>query len=62
MKLILLVILGVVAIAIRLLGLLPWDGGNPQRRRAVGSRFLWGLGVTCLVVIFIWFWLVMRPR
>jgi hypothetical protein len=56
------IVLGVVAIAIRLLGLVPSGLGNSRRRNAVGNRFLLGVGVVCLAVIFVWFWLVMKAR
>jgi hypothetical protein len=56
------IVLGVVAIAIRLLGLIPSGLGNSRRGNPVGSRFLMGVGVVCLAMIFVWFWFVMKAR
>ena len=46
------IVLGVVAIAIRLLGLVPSGLGNSRRSNPVGNRFLLGVGVVCLAIIF----------
>jgi hypothetical protein len=56
------IVLGVVAIAIRLLGLIPWGRGNSQPSNAVRSQFLLVVGILCLVAIFVWFWFVMRAE
>ena len=56
------IVLGVVAIAIRLLGLIPSGLGNSRRAHPVGNRFLLGVGVVCLAMIFVWFWFVMKAR
>ena len=54
------IVLGVVAIAIRLLGLIPSGPGNSRRSNPVGNRFLLGVGVVGLAMIFVWFWFVMK--
>jgi hypothetical protein len=56
------IVLGVVAIAIRLLGLIPWGRGNSRPSNAVGNRFLLVTGVVCLAAIFVWFWFVMKAQ
>jgi hypothetical protein len=56
------IVLGVVAIAIRLLGLIPSGLGNFRRSNPVGNRFLLGVGVVSLAMIFVWFWFVMKAR
>jgi len=56
------IVLGVVAIAIRLLGLLPWGRGNSRPSNAVRSQFLLVVGVVCLAAIFVWFWFVMKAQ
>ncbi len=56
------IVLGVVAIAIRLLGLIPWGRGNSRPSNAVRSQFLLVVGVVCFAMIFLWFWFVMKTQ
>jgi hypothetical protein len=56
------IVLGVVAIAIRLLGVIPSGPGDSRRSNPVGKRFLLGAGAVCLAMIFVWFWFVMKAR
>ncbi len=56
------IVLGLVAIAIRLLGLIPWGRGNSRRSNIVGNRFLLVIGVVSLAAIFVWFWFVMKAQ
>jgi hypothetical protein len=56
---ILLVILGVVAILIRLFGLLPWTRLNSGQRGPVRFNFLVGLAIFVGVILFV-FWFAMR--
>ena len=61
MKIALLVII-VAAIVIRVVGFLPWTGSNSQQSNGVGFRFLAGVGLAFLTLIFLWFWFVMKPH
>jgi hypothetical protein len=56
------IVLGVIAIAIRLLGLIPSGLNNSRRSNPVRNRFLLGVGIVCLAMIFAWFWFVMKAR
>jgi|HubBroStandDraft_6_1064221.scaffolds.fasta_scaffold163412_3 hypothetical protein len=56
------IVLGVVAIAIRLLGLIPWGRGNSRPSNGVRNQFLLVVGVVSLAMIFVWFWFVMKTQ
>ena len=61
MKIALLVII-VAVIVIRVVGFLPWTPSNSQQSNGVGFRFLAGVGLAFLTLIFLWFWFVMKPH